>query len=623
MRTGDQMKKAMTLGLPSRGVCVVAFVVAAAGCARLGPAVLLDSEKTTLIRACIRVRPPPPSRPARFEPFAQTVCRVEGERAEILEQTLDGRQAAFSARVVSSDQLRPWGGMGVPVPKKPTEAEVEWQKMASGGKVLMVSRQHDGKHGPAKPLPPFARFRFSVPEEGRYYVFLKGASWCCGCQELTCRLDAGAPFSAGQWWRNWEWQSLKVRSVKGKDPRSVTAIPDAFVLSAGEHSLDLVRAQPLCSGFAIDELIVAREFRLDIFPDHEGQTLLHRAAACGSVELVRLCLTQGAAVNAWDKGQATPVALAERNEHDEIVRILIKHGAVTRKQEKALISAIRQGSLEEVGAIAVANPYALDLPVADGGSLLHMASKCGQTQVAAFLIDAGLPVDASDKRNNTPLCLAAESASVETVMLLLAEGAEAHPEGVADTALHAAARGGNEYLTSLFLRRGLDVNLRGECGFTPLHEAVASGQHGVAKLLLDEGAGVELKADYDRTPLFVAVRYSDLTMVKVLFDHGGKVDTKNRSDWTPLHRAVWAGNEEVAAFLIENGADVNAVDDNGRTPLHWAAWWGSRKIAKLLLAKGASKSSVDKDGRAPHDRVGDWEPKLKRMLRPKTGRKPD
>jgi hypothetical protein len=107
-----------------------------------------------------------------------------------------------------------------------------------------------------------ARLRLAVPEDGSYYIFLRGDAWCCGCQVLEFRIDDGAKQTASElWFDSLDWRSL-IQGRRAKDPGDLVAqCPEPVWLSAGEHSLTITRAEPICGGMIIDELAVVRSSR--------------------------------------------------------------------------------------------------------------------------------------------------------------------------------------------------------------------------------------------------------------------------------------------------------------------------------------------------------------------------
>ena len=74
--------------------------------------------------------------------------------------------------------------------------------------------------------------------------------------------------------------------------------------------------------------------------DDDGWTALHFAAAEGTPELVRLLLQKGFSADAEAKDGATPVELAEEEEHEDATRILregVEYEARTRARRRPVV----------------------------------------------------------------------------------------------------------------------------------------------------------------------------------------------------------------------------------------------------------------------------------------------
>ena len=99
------------------------------------------------------------------------------------------------------------------------------------------------------------------------------------------------------------------------------------------------------------------------------RSVLHKAAYySGSATLLENLITQGADVNARDKGAWTPLHLAAKNGHVEALQILLENGA---------------------------NMHVKDIK--HGWTPLHIAIVSKQYESAKFLIRAGSSVSECDK----------------------------------------------------------------------------------------------------------------------------------------------------------------------------------------------------------------------------------
>jgi uncharacterized protein len=128
----------------------------------------------------------------------------------------------------------------------------------------------------------------------------------------------------------------------------------------------------------------------------DGFQPLGLAAFFGQVEVVRLLLWRGAAVDSPSRNpmRVMPLHSAAAHRHLEICRLLLEHGAP--------VNAVQ----------------------ADDFTPLHEAAQNGQVELVSLLLDYGADVNARKADGQTPLALAVQSGRQEGIDLLRARGAE-------------------------------------------------------------------------------------------------------------------------------------------------------------------------------------------------------
>lgn len=134
------------------------------------------------------------------------------------------------------------------------------------------------------------------------------------------------------------------------------------------------------------------------------------------------------------------------------------------------------------------------------------AAESGNVAEVTRLLDAGVPVDATDDEGETALIEASEEGHTEVVRLLLQRGASVNlADRDGETALHEAAEEGRTEVVRLLLDQpwlrldAVDVD-----GRTALATAAAEGHADVVRLLLQRGAAVGIADRWGRTALQVA-----------------------------------------------------------------------------------------------------------------------
>ncbi len=180
-----------------------------------------------------------------------------------------------------------------------------------------------------------------------------------------------------------------------------------------------------------------------------------------------------------------------------------------------------------------------------------------QTATAALL---GVALTLGLAPSDAPVADAAMSGDVGLVKVLLQRGADVSAaQGDGMTALHWAARGGNDELVQVLIYAGANLAATTRLGgYTPLHMAAGGGRADVIELLLDAGADPHAATTSGAaTPLHLAAGSGSAAAAGALLEHGAKVDApEGRWGQTPLMFATSRGQLDVAKRLIAAGADM-------------------------------------------------------------------
>ncbi|XP_036397225.1 ankyrin repeat domain-containing protein 50-like [Megalops cyprinoides] len=360
----------------------------------------------------------------------------------------------------------------------------------------------------------------------------------------------------------------------------------------------------------------------------DGRTLLASAAYAGSIDVIRLLLSRGASLELSDNQGQTPLILAARQGHVNVVRFLLDwirrcgtEGArIVDHADGEGWTALRLaawGGHTEVVRLLLDAGAEVDGCDMEGRTALRAAAWGGHEEILLTLLEHGAQVDKADQEGRTPLIAAAYMGHWEAVEILLEHGAQVDlQDGDGRTALSvaamcvpSAAKGlrGYEDVVGLLLERGADPGHRDQDGMTPLMLAAYEGHKEVVELLLEAGADVDESAalrgspSAGVTPLLAAASMGHVDVVSTVLFWGAAVDAIDAEGRTALSLAATRGSAEAVRALLDRGLDENHKDDMGWTPLHAAACEGHKGVCALLTERGsvARVGELDNEGRTP------------------------
>lgn len=206
-----------------------------------------------------------------------------------------------------------------------------------------------------------------------------------------------------------------------------------------------------------------------------------------------------------------------------------------------------------------------------------------QVQTSDFLVDA------------------VHSGNLETVTLLLANGADANATAKRESALSAAAKRGHLSILKYLLASHGNPNRRHDLGNTPLIEAVLNNRKEAAEMLLACGASASIATNNGNSALHFAALKGNVDIVALLIPRT-PLDLKNNSGYTALHNAAEHGHETCALLLLRAGANPHLLNSHGRSVFDVAsqnlcevlriANYADRKCNVLLLGSTGSGKST-------------------------------
>jgi cytohesin len=236
---------------------------------------------------------------------------------------------------------------------------------------------------------------------------------------------------------------------------------------------------------------------------------------------------------------------------------------------------------------------------------LIAAAEIGDVKTIEELLRAGADVNTKGgSYNNTPLIQAASAGKEEAVRLLIEKGADVNATNQGGYAAMDVAE--EEYqdavLNLLKEARGKKAKpsetISKADSESDLRQAATDGDLDKIRRILKHGVNINARGENGWTALRCAVFQENLEAVNLLLTRKANPNLTDTQDGTtPLHWAAQVGNTEMVKALLEAGANPNVRDKtSGVTPLYSAATGGYVETAKALLAKGANPNVKDQFG---------------------------
>lgn len=230
--------------------------------------------------------------------------------------------------------------------------------------------------------------------------------------------------------------------------------------------------------------------------DARGNTPLHFAALCGSVEKIALLVLNGGSIDACDAESATPLHLACRHGHqsgaEKLLELHAGADAVTTTGMTPLHEAVAGGHGKLVRALCKHPNVAAtaNIPDAEGIPPLVTAAKGLHGMAARALLQAGARPDGMDKRSWTALHWAAVVGDERMITLLHKFHADINVTNkFGESALMLATREGNSSVVQVLLENFAKRNLEDKSGQRALDIAKQRGFDGISALLQDWTVG--------------------------------------------------------------------------------------------------------------------------------------
>ena len=337
---------------------------------------------------------------------------------------------------------------------------------------------------------------------------------------------------------------------------------------------------------------------------------LSKAVQVDHPEIVSRLLSIGADPNELAPGfWYNPFQIAVKSEQDEVVNLLLQHGA-----KLDACTAAGLGRLEELKSL-LALPVSKHLTTSPAPTPLSWAVSGGEVECLSYLLEQGYDVNVRGRKGWTPLHFAAFRNYPEMVKLLLQQQADtlalaecyfSQSEHLAP--IHIAAAKGKVEVVQQFVEHGVSPWLRARdvkygkhsiplspeespAGCSPLTIAQRLKRADVIQFLLQhalselEAEPATLSEENADTAFSVAAAQGEVEICQKLLAAGARLDGgASITGMNPLESAADAGQVKMVRWLLKAGAKSSGVDPaSGETPLHLAAKAGHLEVAKILL----------------------------------------
>jgi len=298
--------------------------------------------------------------------------------------------------------------------------------------------------------------------------------------------------------------------------------------------------------------------------DSQGQTGLHMTAiGKNELEIAKILLERGAAIEAKDNLAATPLAAAALFGKPELAGLLVNHGAIIDATDSHGETAFYNASLRkhyDVLAVLATRGANLDLRNVDGYSAFFKAASRLNIESMDLLTELGADTDTRDNNGCTPFARATMAKNIP--------------------------------LTRHLLGLGVDIDAEDGDGWTPLFSAMIHNDEKLINLLLPYGSTMGKTDNHGNTALNQASILGATLVVRhiLAFSPPNSINHSrmNLFGETSLALASKHSNSPIVKILLKHGASPHHVDPNGHRALDRAMYWGSYACVRLFLAAGAS-----------------------------------
>jgi len=265
--------------------------------------------------------------------------------------------------------------------------------------------------------------------------------------------------------------------------------------------------------------------------------------------------------------------------------------------------AAEEGDAAAVRQMLADNPELVQSVDEEQQTPLHLAAQEGSVETIEVLLAAGADVDAQTRGGETALHRALWESDSDVVEVLLAAEPDLGIRNAYDRTplLRVARENGSAEIAARLLAAGADINARDRFGESSLELAAWRGFEPLVDLLLDQGAELPVKGEGLEEITVFSAQHGLARLFRLAVEAGVDLDMGDDGGGTLLRSAAAGGSAEVVEILLEEGMSIEAPDRYGWTPLHYAAKEGHTEVASTLIALGAPVEIRSLAGDSPYN----------------------
>ncbi|XP_048244343.1 serine/threonine-protein phosphatase 6 regulatory ankyrin repeat subunit C-like isoform X2 [Haliotis rufescens] len=384
--------------------------------------------------------------------------------------------------------------------------------------------------------------------------------------------------------------------------------------SRGTHGWTAVMQAAVTGHQSVFDLLVSNQADLTLV-DTDGNSLLHLACQGGNTAIVQHVLSPSN-INSRGMHGHTPVMMAAVSGHQSVFDLLVSNQADLTLMDtygdsllhlacggggntaivKHVLSPSNINSTGRYGWTAamkaavnghqsvfdllMSNQADLTLVDTDGDSLLHFASKGGNTAIVKHVLTTS-NINSRGEYGWTAAMNAADYGHQSVFDLLVSNQADLTlMDTYGDSLLHLACRGGNTAIVQHVLSPS-NINSRGTHGWTAVMQAAVTGHQSVFDLLVSNQADLTLVDTDGDSLLHLACQGGNTAIVQHVLSPSN-INSRGSEGYTPVMKAVFHGHQDVVDLLVQHKADLTLLTDSNEDIECVAQMGGHPTLAKYL-----------------------------------------